>query len=179
MDEKYLNIVDFTLKREGGLSNRSADRGGYTYRGITQKYFGNWAGWKIIDELGENNLDSNDELDRLVKEFYYDNFYLHFKLDKVVDADICLAIFDFCVNAGNNGIKKLQKLLGCSVDGIIGNKTISLVNKYNDKAELLKEYLEARREFYRAIVASDSSQGVNLKGWLNRVDSLESVTSRV
>src|SRR5690606_30144597 len=92
-----------------------------------------------------------------------------------------VAVFDWFVNSGNWAIKGLQKILSafgfkCDVDGAIGPQTIKQCYACLEavpESVFLAAYLEERRRFYHRIVASNKSQSVFLKGWLNRTDNLE------
>lgn len=54
------------------------DKLNYNYIGINRKEYPKWAGWKIINNYKEQNIDVKDivdeQLETLVKNFYYLKF---------------------------------------------------------------------------------------------------------
>ena len=91
----------------------------------------------------------------------------------------CLAIvhFDTCVNAGTGQAAKiLQRTVGVKDDGAIGQGTFNAVAavyaKDGDKKTAIR-YMEGRRDFYNKLVISKPDLQKFLKGWINRVDTLE------
>ena len=80
-----------------------------------------------------------------------------------------IAVFDCAFNTGvSEAIKLLQGCLGVVRDGIAGPMTMKAIDNA-DQVMLLHDYLDARRDFYRA----DTSQAEYLSGWLNRVNELQ------
>lgn len=180
MTNKAIKLIDMILKSEGGFVNDPDDRGGVTYRGITRKNFPNWKGWKIVDAnlpLKNGQIIKNDELEQYVREFYHENFYQPMKIDEIDNMLISGHLLCHGVNAGiKTAVKILQKSInkiynvGISVDGIVGNITLSYSN--GDKAEsVAQEMISERKEYYTNLAKRNPSQKKFLKGWLNRVDS--------
>lgn len=71
------------------------------------------------------------------------------------------------------GIRALQTLSGCVVDGSVGPKTVaahkSWLAEIGDK-QAVDALAEWRRQWYRKIVEVRPSNGKFLKGWLNRAN---------
>ena len=67
------------------------------------------------------------------------------------------------------GIKRVQKLLGVTADGIVGPKTLAAVNNADPK-ELFTKVYNARAAHFNAIVKANPSQKKWLKGWMNRIN---------
>jgi len=150
----YIDLIVY----EGGYSNDKDDKGGETYKGISRVYNPDWGGWFIIDELKKMSasgyqfshlLENNQELQRLVQNFYKKEYWDKFRGDDLPPI-ISEELFEQSVNLGNwkTAGKQLQKALNLlnrngklfddlKVDGIIGTKTLQAVNKVNDR-RLLK-----------------------------------------
>ena len=80
-----------------------------------------------------------------------------------------MAVFDYAVNSGNKtAIKKLQKALGVTVDGIIGNQTIGAANRLNPR-NTLEEYRQLRLKYVDDIIKRDKKKEKYRKGWNNRI----------
>jgi lysozyme family protein len=85
--------------------------------------------------------------------------------------------FDGCVNIGIGGATKLlQTVVGSKIDGGFGPQTLKDVHhalKDNDAKAIALNIIDLRREYYRRIVFRNATQGVFLKGWLNRCNALQ------
>lgn len=178
MDSKACKLIDMILKHEGGYAMVKNDMGGETYRGITRKNFPSWSGWKIVDSkkpLKNNTIIKDVKLEEDVREFYYQNFYLPLKINKIQSLLISGHLLCHGVNAGiKNAVKLLQKSINMvykvsiAVDGVIGDITLKYTN--SDKAEQLAQtFIEQRNQYYRNLVKNKPSQKKFLNGWLKRV----------
>lgn len=155
---------------EGGYSNRKADRGGPTNRGVTQKTYDTYrkrAGLSLRDV----RLITHDE----VVGIYRTMFWGPVKAG-VLPPPLDLYVFDMAVNSGpGRAAKTLQNILGVGADGAIGPVTIGALQEEvaaGRLPELCRNYLSARLEFYDEIVAGDPTQAENLNGWENRIEHL-------
>ena len=81
------------------------------------------------------------------------------------------AVFDFAINAGVGGSKKmLQRALGVVVDGAIGQNTLKAIQQ-SDCKELLQKFSDAKTAFYQSL----GNFNVYGKGWLQRVADVQKV----
>lgn len=169
---EFRSAIDKVLKHEGGYSNRKSDRGGITYMGITEKNFPHWEGWPIVKSriLRQGQIINNAELTGMVRHFYYKNFWQPMKGDYIEDQRVAEFILDWYVNSGVYALKLAQKAMGLLDDGIVGNKTVAAINKYDSDA-LFMLLKNERLAMYDRIVARDSSQLANYDGWMNRLGS--------
>lgn len=163
----YKTAIQQTLKWEGGYVNDPTDRGGMTYAGITRVNHPHWSGWSTIDRhqplaKGEKIPSLEDE----VIAFYKANYWDKIRLDEVCNDKVAGFVFDTYTNSGKKGIKVLQEAIGAVPDGIVGDKTIHLLNQTS--LEILKK---ARLQFVKNIVKNDPSQSKFFKGWVNRISS--------
>jgi lysozyme family protein len=60
-----------------------------------------------------------------------------------------------------------------TIDGVIGPASLAAIERV-DWRELTRQYLVVRAAYYNGLVAKNASQGVFLKGWLNRLARLKS-----
>ena len=170
-----------TLAAEGGykLHTVKGDRGGMTFAGISRNNWTNWTGWQLID-AGET---SGPRIEAMVRTFFKAHFWDQIKGDQIGFQGVADAIYDFAVNAGViTAVKRVQKIVGATQDGILGPKTFAKLNAYvtDEKAE---ELFIARYNLLRLFRAKDICTAderrnqdkvvSNLKflcGWINRIE---------
>lgn len=166
-------IVYIVLANEGWekFTNRINDKGGATKYGISDMRDGVRDGMADLNHDGKGDVLIKDltqeQAMAIYKRDYYDPLCAHY----LASEELILNIFDFGVTSGPaTAVMVLQELLGVKKDGVIGPVTASRVNSY--PGNLVGAYKNARKAFYRNIVANDASQRENLQGWLNRVNHL-------
>lgn len=173
----FKDVLEKTLKYEGGYVNDPNDRGQETYRGISRKAWPNFAGWFIVDAhkpLKTNQIIDDKILDKRIEEFYKANFWDKNKLGQIKNIEVAEKIFDLAVNTGNTKfIQKLLNLLKPALalkeDGIIGPKTIEAINNFKPQDALVGglRYLQAL--WYNNIVNKNPSQAKFLTSWVRRI----------
>ena len=78
-------------------------------------------------------------------------------------------LVDWVWASGAHGIKIPQRLLGVTVDGIVGPKTIAAVNSRNPR-ELFDMIKIARFDFIEEICRKRPANNKFKRGWLNRIN---------
>ena len=164
-------LTPFLLKWEGGFVNDPADLGGATNMGVT---IGTWrqVGY---DKDGDNDIDvddlkslSNDDvLNRVLKPHYWDRW----RADEIKNQSVANILVDWVWGSGAHGIKIPQKLLGVSVDGVVGPKTIAAINSKNPR-ELFDRIKMARFDFIEEICRKRPANNRFKRGWMNRINDL-------
>ena len=94
------------------------------------------------------------------------------KADQIDNQKIAEIIADWCVNSGTARIRDVQTILGVKPDGIVGPKTLAVINGA-DQRVMYDRIRMARAQWYHKRVQIDPSQKKFLKGWLNRLERLE------
>lgn len=167
------SMIKEILRREGGYVDHPSDRGGPTNFGITQQtlslYIGRAA---LVSDV--QSLQSD-----VAAEIYEQNYYYKPGIHKL-PGPIQPFVFDSAANHGpRRAIKFVQSVVNeagrqppLDTDGAMGPNTragaewaLSEMGEY-----FLAALIVERRNFYRVIVANNPSQGVFLKGWMNRVN---------
>lgn len=155
---------------EGGYSNHKADRGGATNFGVTQAVYDAYRSKRGRAKQSVAMI-AYDEVSEI-----YRNSYWRPVFGDVLPNGVDLVVFDAAVNHGVvQASKFLQRALGVSDDGIVGQETVSAAHKDDISGmtqHVIADILDQRRDFYERLAEKDASQKVFLKGWLNRVAKL-------
>lgn len=139
----------------------------------------------IIDDLQEYNLDVTGDgvidwhdvkeltaaqASLVLKKLYWD----FMKADSVNNQSLAMYIVDGGLTQGRVLIAKyVQSILGVTVDGMFGQKTINAINMLNDPSVLFEALKSKRIDRYNAIVARDATQNKFIKGWINRANAIK------
>jgi lysozyme family protein len=158
------------IKSEGGYVNDPADRGGETNLGVTIGAWGAYLNRAI--QPGEMKALTVDTVKPFYKQMYW---------DKVKGDDLPVGVdytvFDFAVNAGvGRAAKFLQRAVGAVDDGVIGSGTLALVAKITPR-KLLQNFAQQKEAFYNSLAEKNPTQQKFLKGWMARVDHVQTAAT--
>ena len=170
------------IDREGGYVNDPDDPGGATKYGVTIHTMRRLG----LDLDGDGTVTARD-VRRLSKDQAVEIFLKHYYYSpRIADLPDMLqsSVFDMYVNAGNNAVKILQRLLRqmgetVSVDGAIGPQTIAAAQSAEKRApdHLADAYGIARRNYYFAIADKRTasrkyarSRSGGKGGWIRRAE---------
>ncbi|MFC6591661.1 glycoside hydrolase family 108 protein [Deinococcus lacus] len=136
---------DFTARWEGGYVNHPSDPGGETNLGVTRRVWEAWCKERRLPAKAMRHLTMADVLPLYEARYWPAAVGLPWPLSGVA--------YDIAVNHGPGNLKKM--LAQVPSDGSPAARAAALI--------------DAREQFFRAIVAARPSQEVFLKGWLRRV----------
>lgn len=170
-------LTPLILKWEGGLSKDKRDtasslfcptayRGEFyhTNKGVTYKtwvsIFGNDNDKRFFEM-------SSDDFNRVLRTYW--NIW---KADSIINQSVSNILVDWVWGSWTIGVKKVQKLIGVSADGVVGSKTITALNSVNQE-KLFKDIFALREKYLNDIVKNNPSQKVYLKGWMNRLNDFK------
>lgn len=167
MLSNFNDSFELLIKSEGGYVNNPLDPGGETNLGVTKAA---WAAYlRRPIAAGEMKALTKE----VVKPFYKTQYWDKVQGDLLPKGLDYLA-FDFAVNAGSGQCAKfLQRACGATEDGQIGSSTMGKLATMRPR-ELIDNFSEIKRRFYKDIVARKPEQKVFLAGWLRRVDEVQS-----
>ena len=170
MTARFKHCLNVVLGHEGGYVDHKNDRGGATNFGVTQATYDRYRRLKNLVPRRVSEVDYS-EVEAIYKEDWDDAHC------SAIKEPLDLLVFDTAINSGpGRAIKILQSTIGADVDGQWGVQTMAALAEdiaCGDYAETCREYLDNRREFFRAIVRRDPTQTAFINGWMNRVDKLE------
>lgn len=161
-------LVPKLLKWEGGFANHKNDRGKETYKGVT---IGTYRYYRILKGLPQPSVNdlqniSDKEWMDILRTLYWNKW----KADHINNQSIANFLVDWVWASGVYGIKYPQEVLGVTIDGVVGQKTLDAVNKYPDQKELFQKLWDRRKQHFESIVQRDPSQKVFFNGWMNRIN---------
>lgn len=167
------------VPHEGGYASAATaasigDSGGETYKGVARNYNPTWAGWQIIDDYKAkygvpkwNSYIPSPALDKLVLDLAKKEYWDKNRLGDIVQQPIANLLMDITYNSGPvQAALTVQRVLGITADGIIGNQTITAINKA-DPAKLLTDLVTYRKNWLSTHLAGKTF----LTTLLNRTES--------
>lgn len=157
-------LAPFILSHEGGFSNDKRDPGGATMRGITIATYRSVFGKnKTVADLKKITYD---EWCTIYKKYYWDKC----KADLIDNQSVANMLVDFAWHSGvSTAVKRIQRIIKVTDDGIMGRVTIGAINAYFLGQETLFDELKEARLSYMKYC---SGWNTFRNGWTNRLDSI-------
>ncbi|GBU19676.1 MULTISPECIES: glycoside hydrolase family 108 protein [unclassified Methylobacterium] len=164
--ERYNEALKRVLVHEGGYVNDPRDPGGATMKGVTQRTYDGYR-----KRLGLPSRPVSQITSAEVGEIYRRQYWAAVRGDEL-PAGIDYVLFDGAVNSGPvQSIKWLQRALGVSVDGVLGEATVAAAEAYPDHDALVAAILARRLAFLRSL----KTWGAFGKGWGRRVAEVQAI----
>jgi lysozyme family protein len=144
MKENFDKCLAMLLEHEGGYVNSKHDRGGMTNLGVTKRVYDEWIG-RESTEQEMRDLTPDD-----VAPIYKKNYWDRVKGDHLPSGvDWCA--FDWAVNSGSGRpAKAIQRAVGATQDGAIGNQTLALIAEKDPKF-IIDYVYTVRQAFYESL----------------------------
>lgn len=160
----------FEKARKTGYANDPDDLGGATMVGVTiatYKEYCRRKGYPVptIDRL--RNMTYAQWLD-ILKTMFWDRW----QADKIANQSVAEILVDWVWASGKYGITIPQQVLGVTVDGIVGPKTLAALNKQNP-AQFFARIVAERKAYIDRICASRPVNNKYKRGWLNRLNAIK------
>ena len=144
MKSNFDKCLAMLLEHEGGYVNNVNDRGGMTNLGVTRRVYEDWMD-RPVTEQEMRDLTPDD-----VAPIYKKNYWDRVKGDQLPSGvDWCA--FDWAVNSGSGRpAKAIQRAVGATQDGAIGNQTLGLVAEKDPKF-IIDYVYTVRQAFYEGL----------------------------
>lgn len=160
----------FEKARITGYANDPDDLGGATMVGVTiatYKEYCRKKGYPVptIDRL--RNMTYAQWLD-ILKTMFWDRW----QADEIANQSIAEILVDWVWASGKYGITIPQQVLGVTVDGVVGPKTLAALNKQNP-AQFFARIVAERKAYIDRICASRPVNNKYKRGWLNRLNAIK------
>lgn len=161
---------DKTFAHEGDFSNHPSDRGGPTRFGISAKAFAGYFGFEPTAPQMATLTKSAAEL--IAAEYYYKAP----GFDKLPYSPLAEQMFDIGFNMGpSRAWKLLQSVIGVKQDGLFGPVSWDAFDGHwfapGGTVYVNNGLVDARLDYYDAIIKRDPTQKVFEKGWRRRAES--------
>lgn len=159
-------LIPFLMSWEGGYACIPGDRGSHTNKGITIATYRSVFGQeRTVEDLKKI---TDVEWEYIYRSLFWDKW----KADDIRSQSIANLLVDWVWNSGARyGIRIPQSVLGVSIDGVVGPKTIAAINGHPDERELFRRLWVAREEFFKRIAVGPQKKFLN--GWLNRLNGIQ------
>lgn len=159
-------LITDIIAREGKVyTNDPSDKGGPTKFGITQATLAAYRGHAVTPDDVKNLQESE------ARQIYKDRYVNAAHFDQIKDEKVRAELVDFGVNSGpQTAVKHLQEVLGVTVDGALGPKSLAAANAFEGRA-LLNKLAVNRLLFLLNLGLNNSSQLKYVRGWANRAVS--------
>lgn len=159
----------FEKARTTGYANDPDDLGGATMVGVTLATYAEYCHKKgdpypTIEQL--RDMTYAQWLD-ILKTMFWDRW----KADEIANQSIAEILVDWVWASGKYGITIPQKVLGVTVDGVVGPKTLAAVNRQNP-AQFFARIMAERKAYIDRICASRPVNNKYKRGWLRRLNAI-------
>jgi lysozyme family protein len=162
--ESFAACERTVLVYEGGKVDNPKDPGGRTNQGVIQRVYD---GWRKRNGLP---LRSVYEMEPPERDDIYRKQYWDAVRGNELPAGVDLAVYDGAVNSGpTQAIKWLQRALGLSVDGHLGEATMRALEEHTDIEGLIRAICARRLAFLQALRTWPTFG----KGWSRRVAAVQ------
>ncbi|MDM7852377.1 glycoside hydrolase family 108 protein [Pseudochrobactrum kiredjianiae] len=162
MRETLTTALDLMFGHEGGYVNNPKDPGGATKYGITHRTLAAHRGVSSVSPAQVKALSKEE-----ATEIYRRSYWVQSGGD-LLPVGIDFMAFDYGVNSGPaQGVKSLQRVVGVTVDGIVGGQTVAAVKSY--KGDLIAAYAAERLRFMKSL----KTWATFGRGWQKRVMNVE------
>lgn len=159
----------FEKARKTGYANDPDDLGGATMVGVTIATYTEYCRRKGYPRPTVERLRSMtyDQWLDILKTMFWDQW----KADEIANQSVAEILVDWVWASGKYGITIPQKVLGVTVDGVVGPKTLAAVNAQN-QAQLFARIVAERKAYIDRICASRPVNNKYKRGWLRRLNAL-------
>lgn len=190
MTDRFDRAFDFMIQNEGGYVNHPNDPGGATNYGVSLRTL-KALGDEDFDLDEDGDIDADDIRAMSLadaKAFYHRYFWDNVRYtdrngrecyvyESMYDEEVAIKIFDMSVNMGHKqAVKIVQRTINLdissvyhlSADGVIGEKTMTLLQQEDDTETFLRRLQSEFARFYYQLADKKPARAVFLLGWLRR-----------
>jgi lysozyme family protein len=162
----WQDAMKIYLKFEGGKDDDPVDPGGRTNQGVIQREFSAW-----LRKQGKPNRDVFTMTDAERDAIYWQNYGAKVRFNELPPG-VDVVIADGAINSGpSQSIKWVQRALGISPDGVLGDVTMTRIVEHDDHDRLIADIIARREAFLRSLKTFYHFG----KGWISRTTQLRRI----
>lgn len=159
----------FEMARRTGFANDPDDLGGATMVGVTlatyaEYYRMNGLPCPTADRLREITYAQWRDI---LKTMFWDRW----RADEITNQSVAEILVDWVWASGKYGISIPQRVLGVTVDGIVGPQTLCAVNRQSP-SRFFERIMAERKAYIDRICASRPANNKFKRGWLRRLNAI-------
>ena len=162
-------VTSFARAQQTGWSDDHKDAGGATMCGVTLNTYRQWCKGRGYPSPTKEDLRKipYTHWHLILKK----NFWDKASADLIVTKAIAYITVDWIWASGPKVIKRIQKILGVTQDGVVGPKTIKAINTADQR--LLFTQIKTDRARYLDEICKARPANIRfLKGWQNRLNAI-------
>lgn len=165
----YRKLIPFILRWEGGFAHDPDDLGGPTNKGVTLDTYKAYCRRKgyPVPTVARLKALTEEQWEDIFKTMFWDRW----QADRINSQAVANILVDWVWASGSYGIKIPQSVLGVTVDGIVGDKTIKVVNAQNPSV-LFARIKKERLAFVERICRTRPQNRKFRHGWINRINAI-------
>lgn len=165
----YKRLVPFIRKWEGGFVNDPYNKGGATNAGVTIATYRAYRKQKGYATTSVDDLKgmTSVEWQEIFKKLYWDRW----RADGIRSQSVADILVDWVWASGVWGIKIPQRLLGVTVDGVVGPVTLETLNRLEAR-KIFDTIKSARVQFIDDICRRTPTNERFRRGWMNRLNDI-------
>ena len=110
-----------------------------------------------------------DVVEYVLRPYYWDVW----QADKIQSQALANILVDWLWRNGRHGITITQGILGVNQDGIVGEKTLAVLNTYPDYKELFDKIQQVRKAYINMICLNNPKSKRFKKDWLSRLNNIK------
>lgn len=162
-------VMPLILRWEGRFVKDLDDLGKAANMGVTLNTLSAYRKSKNLPPPSIYDLKrlSRKEWSNILKTYYWDRW----KADDICNQAVANILVDWVWVSGVYGIKIPQQVLEVKADGMVGERTLAVLNAYQPQAELFGRIKQARFDYVACICKARPRMEIFQKGWNNRIRS--------
>lgn len=166
----YRKLVPFIRKWEGGFVNDPLDKGGATNMDVTIATYRQYRKQKgyITTTVDDLKRMTSLEWQEIFKRLYWDRW----RADQIGSQSVANILVDWVWASGVWGVKIPQRILGVSIDGVVGPSTLAALNS-KDARTAFDTIMAARVQYIDDICRKTPTNERFRRGWLNRLNDIK------
>lgn len=157
----YDMLIDEVMGAEGGYQNGANDHGGETKYGISKRAY--------------PHLDIPNITQDMARDIFKNDYFNKISGEKLFEKNpgVAAHLADVAFNSGpGKAAEMLSDVLGLPKQKRI---TQEMIDRIPGDDSLVKKLSARRSEFYHSLAANDPVNARNLRGWMNRLDRINTL----